>query len=75
MCDNCFVNRQPCSFYAAGSKPVGCPEDPSWAAFAKFGWKLRFLDDYLQKGRAGSLPLALSSASLSHSCPARPQGC
>ena len=51
ICENCFVNRQPCTSYAKGSKPVGCPEDPSWDAFTKFGWTLRFLDDYLQKGQ------------------------
>ena len=50
ICENCFVNRLPCTSYATGSKPVGCMEDSSWEAFRRFGWKLRFLNDYLQKG-------------------------
>ena len=27
LCKNCFVQRKPCTSYAAGQKPVGCPED------------------------------------------------
>jgi hypothetical protein len=29
---------------------VGCPADPSWKAFIDFGWKLRFLKDYIAQG-------------------------
>jgi hypothetical protein len=50
VCKNCYVNRQSCDSYAPGSRPVGCPDDPSWKAFVDFGWKVRFLKDYLAKG-------------------------
>jgi hypothetical protein len=50
LCVNCYQNKQPCTVYPAGSKPVGCPEDTSWNAFREAGWKLRFLNDYLKKG-------------------------
>jgi hypothetical protein len=49
-CVNCYVNRQPCDSYKKGQKPVGCQEDPSWDAFRRAGWKLRFLGDYLKQG-------------------------
>lgn len=51
-CTNCWVNKKPCTSYAAGSKPKGCPEDTSWGAFIKFGWKIRFLDDYIKSNEA-----------------------
>jgi hypothetical protein len=50
ICLHCLVNRQPCESYTPGSKPPGCPEDPSWKAFQTFGWKIRFLRDYLTAG-------------------------
>jgi hypothetical protein len=50
ICDGCLVQRIPCDKYEAGKKPPGCPEDPSWNAFKKFGWTLRFLDDYIARG-------------------------
>ena len=56
ICENCYVNRQPCTSYPAGKKPVGCQEDTSWTAFVNFGWKLRFLDDYLKKGAFWAAP-------------------
>ena len=28
-CLNCFAQRQPCTNFKAGSKPLGCPEDVS----------------------------------------------
>jgi hypothetical protein len=49
-CKDCYANRQPCTSYAAGQKPVGCPEDPSWNFFLKAGWKIRFLRDYIKAG-------------------------
>ena len=30
--------------------PKGCLRDPSWDAFRKFGWNIRFLEDFLKKG-------------------------
>jgi hypothetical protein len=50
VCKNCMVQRILCDKYEAGRKPVGCPEDPSWKAFAEAGWTIRFLDDYVSKG-------------------------
>ncbi len=40
-----------CSKYKEDGKfPQGCIENPSWDAFRKVGWSLRFLDDYVKKG-------------------------
>lgn len=50
ICENCMVQRIPCDKYEKGKKPPGCPEDPSWNAFVKYGWTLRFLDDYISRG-------------------------
>lgn len=50
ICENCLVQRIPCDKYEKGKKPPGCPEDPSWNAFIKAGWKIRFLQDYEKKG-------------------------
>jgi len=50
ICENCVALKKPCDSYQPGSKPVGCPEDPSWDAFIKEGWKIRFLHDYQKKG-------------------------
>jgi hypothetical protein len=50
ICEHCLVQRIPCDNYEKGKKPPGCPEDPSWDAFTKAGWKIRFLHDYEKKG-------------------------
>jgi len=50
VCENCMVQRIPCDKYEPGKKPVGCPEDPSWKAFADAGWTVRFLNDYSKTG-------------------------
>jgi hypothetical protein len=50
VCRGCTVKGQDCSHYRSGEKPEGCPEDPSWKAFTDFGWKIRFLKNYLVKG-------------------------
>jgi hypothetical protein len=42
------VERKACNTYDKGKKPVGCMEDPSWDAFTKYGWHVRFLDDFLE---------------------------
>lgn len=55
VCKGCRVQRIPCEKYEKGQKPVGCPEDPSWDAFRRAGWELRFLGDYLQRGALGSV--------------------
>ena len=40
-----------CTKYVAdGKHPQGCPEDPSWTAFERAGWTVRFLDDYTKQG-------------------------
>jgi len=52
ICKDCYVQRKPCTSYTT-PKPPGCPEDTSWRAFTEFGWKIRFLKDYL---KAGYLP-------------------
>lgn len=49
ICKNCLANRKPCDSYPI-PKPVGCPDDPSWNAFLKAGWKIRFLRDYQKAG-------------------------
>jgi hypothetical protein len=49
VCLHCMVQRIPCENYKP-PKPPGCPEDTSWDAMRKAGWKLRFLGDYLKKG-------------------------
>ncbi len=49
LCKGCMVNRIPCPQHKS-PKPPGCPEDTSWKAFTDFGWKIRFLDDYLARG-------------------------
>ena len=50
-CQNCVAQRKPCTSFQAGSKPPGCPEDPSWAALEKEGrWKVRMLRDFIAKG-------------------------
>ena len=46
VCKNCLVQRKPCEEYTKGSKPPGCPEDPSWKALTDYGWKVRMLKDY-----------------------------
>lgn len=46
-CKGCLVQRKPCEEYTPGKKPPGCPEDTSWDAFRKAGWKIKFLRDYL----------------------------
>jgi len=48
ICKNCYANRKPCKENPPGT--IGCPIDPSWDAMRKFGWKLRFLKDYTDKG-------------------------
>jgi hypothetical protein len=50
ICEGCLVERIPCDKYEKGKKPPGCPEDPSWDAFKRYGWTLRFLDDYITRG-------------------------
>jgi len=51
VCKNCYAERKPCTSFDHTKKlPVGCPKDPSWNAFIKAGWKLRFLNTYLDKG-------------------------
>lgn len=50
ICENCLVQRKPCTEYQSGSKPPGCPEDPSWRAFENAGWTLKFLHDYKNQG-------------------------
>ena len=50
VCKGCLVQRIPCEKYEKGKKPPGCPEDPSWDAFKKAGWNIRFLNDYMKKG-------------------------
>jgi hypothetical protein len=49
QCKGCRVNTIPCEKQHS-PKPPGCPEDPSWKDFTKFGWKVRFLGDYMKKG-------------------------
>ena len=49
VCKGCMVNRILCPQHPT-PKPPGCPEDPSWKAFTEFGWTVRFLDNYLEKG-------------------------
>jgi hypothetical protein len=29
ICENCYVNRQPCTNYKKGEEPPGCPPDVS----------------------------------------------
>eukprot|EP01041_Mallomonas_annulata_P002582 gene2582-5051_t len=50
VCEGCRVLGVPCEEYAEGKKPVGCPVDSSWKAFADAGWTIRRLDDYIDKG-------------------------
>jgi hypothetical protein len=50
ICEGCRVQRIPCEKYEKGKKPPGCPEDTSWDAFKRYGWTLRFLDDYITRG-------------------------
>lgn len=49
VCKDCRVNRKPCEEYEIENRPPGCPKDPSWKAFAEYGWKIRFLKDYLDR--------------------------
>ena len=49
VCENCRVGRKLCSEYVP-PLPVGCPADPSWAAFERFGWRVRFLHDFVATG-------------------------
>lgn len=49
VCKGCMVQRKPCNTYVS-PKPVGCPEDTSWKAFTKAGWKVRFMRDFLRRG-------------------------
>ncbi len=46
VCKNCYAERKPCTEFQS-PKPLGCPDDPSWKPFVDFGWKIRFLKDYL----------------------------
>jgi hypothetical protein len=50
ICENCLVQRIPCTQYEAGKKPAGCPEDTTWNAFKEAGWTVRFLNDYISRG-------------------------
>lgn len=49
QCKNCRAEGRPCEDFSP-PKPVGCPDDPSWKPFIEFGWKIRFLKDYIGKG-------------------------
>jgi hypothetical protein len=49
-CRGCRVGGKPCETYPSGSKPVGCPEDPSWDAMKRAGWQIRLLRDYQKAG-------------------------
>ena len=48
ICAGCKVRNRPCESFEIGQKPVGCPEDPSWIAFTEFGWRIRFIHDYIE---------------------------
>jgi len=41
VCQNCVAQRKPCDSFQKGSKPTGCPEDPSWKALSDAGWEVR----------------------------------
>jgi len=49
LCRGCMVQRKACNTYNT-PKPVGCPEDTSWSAFIKAGWKIRFMRDFQRRG-------------------------
>jgi len=49
ICRGCMVLRKSCNKYSS-PKPVGCPEDPSWKAFIKAGWQIRFMRDFQRRG-------------------------
>lgn len=50
VCRGCTANRKPCPTGEAAKGLEGCMVDPSWDAFRKAGWELRFLDDFLARG-------------------------
>lgn len=47
ICKNCRADGKGCEEYSVDKKPVGCPKDPSWKAFVDFGWKIKFMKDYI----------------------------
>lgn len=49
VCRGCRAEGKPCEGFTV-PKPIGCPDDPSWQPFIDFGWKIRFLKDYLTAG-------------------------
>ena len=54
VCKGCYAEGKPCETFDRSAKlPQGCPADSSWNAFIKAGWKLRFLHNYLDKGKFG----------------------
>jgi len=52
VCENCRAERKLCAEYYRRNvtAPLGCPADPSWAAFERFGWRIRFLHDFVAAG-------------------------
>ena len=57
MCRGCLWQRKPCDTYPVPRpKNYGCPDDPSWAAFARdAGWEPVFLGDILKDGALGGV--------------------
>jgi len=57
VCENCRAERKLCTeFYRRNvTVPLGCPADPSWAAFERFGWRIRFLHDFVAAGLLGGV--------------------
>ena len=57
MCRGCLWQRKPCDTYPVPRpKNYGCPDDPSWVAFARdAGWEPVFLGDILKDGALGGV--------------------
>jgi len=46
-CTGCLYERKPCHTYPIPrDKKMGCPDDPSWTAFEKYGWRVVMLGDF-----------------------------
>lgn len=50
ICKGCTYEGMPCSAYPTPRpKQYGCPDDPSWDAFDRHGWRIVKLGDFLHK--------------------------
>eukprot|EP01038_Epipyxis_sp_PR26KG_P017516 gene17516-24266_t len=55
LCDNCHSDKGELCSNLKPPRPEGCQDDPSWDAFIKAGWTLRFLHNYVDSGSVDNI--------------------